>query len=360
VSLFLKKTAWFSRSLPASRRKAAKVVLGCDSVRASAQVTMSEALNTEVAIKDAPGSGKNQEAATSGRHVGRTGLRDVVLRRARLRRAWKHTGLFWRALSSFTLSLSAMITVVVVATLLVQNLTRRTIAIEPVSVPKELAENGYTPDVAARRLRDAVNVFVAQAQTSMKGPEIALRGDVPDIVVPTVGISIDSIAAAIRGFLHSNLHQSISGEFTITNRLLWLRLRIDGREFYSSATGGAPERPDELLAAAVPEFFEKVQPYIVASYLSKKDPAQALKIAKATVARLPKGMRTSSIRISWKHRSMEILRATLRRVRPQCRPSVSTHGPRLPRAPETVGQLRLRQRVGWAGHRWRAWPDTSW
>src|SRR4051794_20990263 len=63
VSLFLKKTAWFSRSLPASRRKAAKVVLGCDSVRASAQVTMSEALNTEVAIKDAPGSGKNQEAA---------------------------------------------------------------------------------------------------------------------------------------------------------------------------------------------------------------------------------------------------------------------------------------------------------
>jgi len=76
-----------------------------------------------------------------------------------------------------------MITVVVVATLLVQNLTRRTIAIEPVSVPKELAENGYTPDVAARRLRDAVNVFVAQAQTSMKGPEIALRGDVPDIVV---------------------------------------------------------------------------------------------------------------------------------------------------------------------------------
>jgi transposase len=30
------------------------------------------------------------------------------------------------------------------------------------------------------------------------------------------------------------------------------------------------------------------------------------------------------------------------------------------RAPETVGQLRLRQRVGWAEHRWRAWPDTRW
>jgi hypothetical protein len=30
------------------------------------------------------------------------------------------------------------------------------------------------------------------------------------------------------------------------------------------------------------------------------------------------------------------------------------------RAPETVGQLRLRQRMGRAGHRWRAWPDTRW
>jgi hypothetical protein len=24
------------------------------------------------------------------------------------------------------------------------------------------------------------------------------------------------------------------------------------------------------------------------------------------------------------------------------------------------GQLRLRHRVMWVGHRWRAWPDTKW
>jgi hypothetical protein len=30
------------------------------------------------------------------------------------------------------------------------------------------------------------------------------------------------------------------------------------------------------------------------------------------------------------------------------------------RAPVTVGQLRLRQPMAWAGHRWRAWPDTRW
>src|SRR5208282_3807968 len=131
--------------------------------------------------------------------------------------------ILWKALASFTLALSAMIVVIVVATLLIQELTERTVAIEPIFVPKELADKGYAPDVAARRLRDAVNRFVARALASMKGPEIALRGDVPDIVVPTVGISIDSIATAMRGFLHSNRHRSISGEFTIADGQLWLR-----------------------------------------------------------------------------------------------------------------------------------------
>ena len=30
------------------------------------------------------------------------------------------------------------------------------------------------------------------------------------------------------------------------------------------------------------------------------------------------------------------------------------------RATGTVGHLRLQQRLGWAGHRWQAWPDTRW
>jgi hypothetical protein len=141
---------------------------------------------------------------------------------------WEHTLLLWKALSSFALSLSAMIVVIVVTTLLIQGLIRRTVAIEPISVPKELADKGYIPEVAARRLRDAVHTFVTKSETSMKGPEIALHGDVPDIVVPTVGISIDSITKAMRGFLQSNRHRSISGEFTIADGLLWLRLRLDG------------------------------------------------------------------------------------------------------------------------------------
>jgi Tfp pilus assembly protein PilF len=253
----------------------------------SVQATMSDPRNNEVrAAEGGPSPGDSQEAAGLGLQAERTGSRDR-LRRARVRRAWRRARLFWRAFSSFTLSLSVVVSVIVIIILLIQELTRRTLVIEPISVPKELAEDGYASDVAARRFRDAVSAFVEQAKTSMKGPDIALHGEVPDIVVPTVGISIDSVAEAIRGFLHSSQRRRISGEFTISDRLLWLRLRIDGREFYHSQTAGAPERPDDLVATAVPELLKRIQPYIVASYLYKKDPAQALKIAQQTITRLP-------------------------------------------------------------------------
>jgi tetratricopeptide (TPR) repeat protein len=42
-----------------------------------------------------------------------------------------------------------------------------------------------------------------------------------------------------------------------------------------------------LLARAVPGLLKEIQPYVVASHLSKKDPEQALKIAQQTIARLP-------------------------------------------------------------------------
>ena len=185
----------------------------------------------------------------------------------------------WRALASLTLALSGLVAAVVIATLMVQGLTRHTVAVLPIAVPKQLADKGFVPEVAASRLRDAMNA-VAERSQAPKGPEIALRSDVPDIVVPTVGISIDSIVTAIRGFLHSNRRRTISGEFTVADGQLWLRLRLDGGQIYSSLSGGALERPDELLVAAAPHIYHEIDPFVAASYLFayKDDAAQALMI----------------------------------------------------------------------------------
>ena len=192
---------------------------------------------------------------------------------------WNGALLLWKALGSFVLALSGVIAVVVIAILLIQGLTRRTIALQPIAVPKELADRGYAPDVAASRLRDAMNAVVARS-LAPKGPEIALRGDVPDIVVPTVGMSIDSVVTAIRGFLHSNRRRTVSGEFTIADGRLWLRLRLDGVQIYSSRAGGDVQRPDELLETAVLHLFGEIDPFVAALYLFtyKDDAAQALVI----------------------------------------------------------------------------------
>src|SRR5689334_8885331 len=125
---------------------------------------MSDTRDSEIrAIEGDPSVGNSREAATPGSRAGRIGLRDL-LRRPHLRRGWRRARLFWTALTSFTLTVSAVFTVVVIAMLLIQELTRGAIAIEPISVPKELAENGYAPEVAARRLRDAVNAFAVEAK----------------------------------------------------------------------------------------------------------------------------------------------------------------------------------------------------
>jgi hypothetical protein len=91
---------------------------------------------------------------------------------------------------------------------LIRALTQRQLYIEPVSVPNSLAAIGYTPEVAAGRLRAALTRVIAAANSIQQAPDVALRGDQPDIVEPSVGISLDTIAAGIRTFLPVSRRQA--------------------------------------------------------------------------------------------------------------------------------------------------------
>ena len=56
-----------------------------------------------------------------------------------------------------------------VAVLLGQQLMRPTVSIDPISVPEALTKSGYTDQVAAARLRDAVRHAIDQAATAKQG-----------------------------------------------------------------------------------------------------------------------------------------------------------------------------------------------
>ena len=186
----------------------------------------------------------------------------------------------------FLTKLPWVVAIAVVAAILVQGLTEHVTVIQSLSVPKTLADGGYTAEVAGYRLRDALSEFVRSINTHMKSPEIALQGELPNIVVPTVGISLDAVMSSIRTLLRSTRSRTITGEFTILHDQLSLRLRLDGRDFYT-ADGGDPNNPDEMLKNAVPALLKEIRPYLVAASLSDKNPDEALAAAEDIIARLP-------------------------------------------------------------------------
>ena len=175
-------------------------------------------------------------------------------------------------LHAMLLKLPLLVVIIVLATIVIQGLTQHATVIDPISVPRDLADSGYTAEVASHRLRDAVTDFMNGVNSRMSNPDIALHGDLPKIVVPAVGISLDAIVASIRTLMHGTRSRTVSGEIVAQDKLYWLRLRLDGREIYTSKTGVALNKPDELFAGAVPGLLRQVKPLFRGGELAAAGP----------------------------------------------------------------------------------------
>ena len=77
---------------------------------------------------------------------------------------------------------------------------RPSIAISPISVPKELADKGYAPEVIALQLQRALKKIVHDANSMKQIADVTTPMDVPNIIVPQTGLSLETIAAEIRSF----------------------------------------------------------------------------------------------------------------------------------------------------------------
>lgn len=193
--------------------------------------------------------------------------------------AAKNAAAAWKAFSDFMWSVLWLAVAVLVIALILQSVMRRTVAIQTIGVPKMLEERGLTAEIAAQRLRDVLADYTGAARTHMKNVGIHLQSEEPDIVVPSVGLSLDTVVTMIRTFIRSERRKNISGDLTIKGAKLWLRLRLNGKEFYSSSEGVDPDNPEKLFEAAAERVFWYTHPYIVASARSFKDPAEALQLA---------------------------------------------------------------------------------
>jgi Flp pilus assembly protein TadD len=189
----------------------------------------------------------------------------------------------WKELPAFVLSFSSLLGLaglLYLCWLLVNAVLEPTIVFAPIPIPKELADRGYTPEVVAERMHSAlaslgkdvkystvVNIGRKKKSGAANPIEtVAIIGDslvaeqvkLPNIVIPNIGLPIETLATSIRHFFHLESHRNVSGEITSPQKKLLLRLQIDEQDLGPDPVPGILEAPDDMFVQAAKEVLVKV------------------------------------------------------------------------------------------------------
>ena len=105
---------------------------------------------------------------------------------------------------------------------------RHNVDIDTIGVPKSLAEGGYTGEVAAIRLRDALNKVLSRATTTVPGLAVAETAKPRNINIPGTGASFDTLVSFIRSFVPARWRHDVGGEFTEADSKIQLTVRYNG------------------------------------------------------------------------------------------------------------------------------------
>ena len=207
---------------------------------------------------------------------------------------------WWNLSTKWLLRVIAALTFLGVIYLLCQALDPSSVVIRPISVPKDMADKGFTPDVAALRLLEAVTEYTEHARTSGAGPKFAPHLEPADFVIPSVGLSFKAVVAQIHTLLPIRGNQIISGEITRAEGKLRLLLRKNEVVIHDSSER-ADDRDLEDLGDkdlnALKALFENgalgvfagARPYFEAIAMSEKNPEVAFKLASRIIADGPPG-----------------------------------------------------------------------
>jgi tetratricopeptide (TPR) repeat protein len=179
------------------------------------------------------------------------------------------------------------------------------VIIRDLSVPKLLAENGFTGEVAAIHLRDAIGSVIKPAKTSLRHTDVKEQAELLDVVVPNVGISIRELAVHTAAALGLKPPRIISGEITVEGGLMLIRLRLNGQLFFTSDAGVDPRRPESLLNDAAKMVVQTIQPFLLADAAYNTDKCSAYLIAQKIIKDLP----ALDIQVKWAHNLLGVILA---------------------------------------------------
>ena len=164
--------------------------------------------------------------------------------------------------------------------------------IEPITLPPVMNTVGYTEEVAAMRLRDAMQAIKDGADKDKQGPKILPSSRELDIAAPGTGVSLSSITKLV-GRLIGGYQNRIAGEFVCPADPckpadVTLRLRIFGETTEQIGLDAIGKRSfDEYLELAGEQVMRAIAPYTLASSLPQSRQQDAIGIA-VDIANSPK------------------------------------------------------------------------
>ncbi|MGA2567960.1 MAG: hypothetical protein ABSF41_14175 [Pseudolabrys sp.] len=188
---------------------------------------------------------------------------------------------------------------------------KRGIVIEPISVPKELSDRGYTGEAVAQQLIDEINATYSEAETTFKAEtgrefgtisKLESEQSTPKVKLPGAGISMAAIIYYTRDFFgfysvklsgeiaQENPPQKKSGQEKSAQTSppeppkIILRARMAAPSFYHQSPDSSENLAQLLKGAAFP-ILEKINPYIAGViYLHRQDLNNATRMAQHCIS----------------------------------------------------------------------------
>lgn len=182
---------------------------------------------------------------------------------------------------SLTLNTAFLVAFVIIVPLVVVEMFRDRVTIEPISVPPGLAEAGYTSDVVANRLWDAIQQVYDEAKSAKERVSVLPSSRRVEFAIPDSGISFESLIYHVRNFFNA-YETRIGGEIVCasdpcTRDSLTLRLRLlrSGMDIIELPAIGTLSEKDYLVQAAA-QILRHIDPFVAANWQYDKNPEQSL------------------------------------------------------------------------------------
>jgi Tfp pilus assembly protein PilF len=165
--------------------------------------------------------------------------------------------------------------------------TRHVVVLDPIVVPRQFADAGFTSEVVTQRVREKIEEIQRANEFVSRKAEFSTQSDraVPNIEIPETKLSLQVVSDVLRKLLH-NEPKHLSGEITSTDTPGKMEIRCRMLQSGALVQAGKPRQIDgtvgdntvEILAR---ELTRLSDPYLLGIYLEsiKKDYPDASEVA---------------------------------------------------------------------------------